>query len=440
MTDLLAQCHAQVEKLRALRPLSAEQEARVLQKLRLDWNYHSNHLEGNSLTYGETKALILHGLTAQGKPLQDHFEITGHNEAIHWIEDLVQKREALTEHVVRQLHTLILKEDHYIEARTVDGQPTRTFVEVGRYKTTPNHVQTITGEPLFFSSPADVPHDMEALFKWFRETTDDPIIVASFFHYRFIRIHPFADGNGRVARLIMNFILMMAGYPPVIVKTQEKDAYFSALRLADAGNVDAFVQYIAGNLLRSIELMIRAAMGERIDEPDDVDKELALLRQKFASAGEERHATKGNGAVAAIWEGWLREWLITFTDRAGKEFKAYYLRSEATWNPSTGVRKFDFHNARSQLAEQLPANTSQLFLMLVFSSLRKVGLENFDYNFTFFVRFEPTQYTIRSIHGPIGHQSFAYDVRPTDEQLSDWISIEFRHHAKAIEAELSKLN
>ncbi len=72
-------------ELDALRPLNAEAEARIMQKFRLDWNYHSNNLEGNSLTYGETKALILFGITAQGKPLKDHFEITGHNEAFRAI-------------------------------------------------------------------------------------------------------------------------------------------------------------------------------------------------------------------------------------------------------------------------------------------------------------------------------------------------------------------
>jgi Fic family protein len=73
-----------------LRPINKEQEDRIMQKFRLDWNYHSNHLEGNTLTYGETKALVLFGITAQGKPLKDHFEITGHNEAINWVIDVVK--------------------------------------------------------------------------------------------------------------------------------------------------------------------------------------------------------------------------------------------------------------------------------------------------------------------------------------------------------------
>jgi len=83
--EVLEQVEQLKAELDALRPLDGEAEARIMQKFRLDWNYHSNNLEGNSLTYGETKALILFGITAQGKPLKDHFEITGHNEAINWI-------------------------------------------------------------------------------------------------------------------------------------------------------------------------------------------------------------------------------------------------------------------------------------------------------------------------------------------------------------------
>lgn len=102
------------EKLKAeldsLRPINKEAEQRIMQKFRLDWNYHSNSLEGNSLTYGETKALILFGITAQGNPLKDHFEITGHDEAIKCIEEVVKEERPLTENFIRELNLLILKE------------------------------------------------------------------------------------------------------------------------------------------------------------------------------------------------------------------------------------------------------------------------------------------------------------------------------------------
>ena len=126
------------EELEKLRPLSSENEQKVMQKFRLDWNYNSNNLEGNSLTYGETKALLLFGITAQGKPLKDHIEIEGHNEAIDYIIKVARAQESLTEAMIRHLHKMILHEPYEIDALTADGQPTRKRVEIGKYKTTPN--------------------------------------------------------------------------------------------------------------------------------------------------------------------------------------------------------------------------------------------------------------------------------------------------------------
>ncbi len=271
-----------------LRPLNAEAEARIMQKFRLDWNYHSNNLEGNSLTYGETKALILFGITAQGKPLKDHFEITGHNEAINWILEIVKGETVLTESFIRQLHTLLLKESSYKEALTAEGKPTRRKIEVGKYKSQPNHVRTITGETFYFATPEETPAKMHDLIEWFRKEKENPdvnpIALATIFHHNFVKIHPFDDGNGRVARILMNFILMQFGYPPAIIKTEDKENYYAVLRLADADELEPFIEYIAQNLVRSLEIMIKGAKGESVEEPDDLDKELALLERKLITS------------------------------------------------------------------------------------------------------------------------------------------------------------
>ncbi len=280
------------KELDQLRPLKKEDELRIMQKFRLDWNYHSNHLEGNSLTFRETKALILFGITAQGKPLKDHFEVTGHNEAVKWVLQVVKEDRPLTENFIRELHELILKEPYEVDAITPDGQPTKKRVRVGEYKNTPNHVKTETGEIFRFATPEETPAKMNDLVNDFRTKSKDPnvnpILLAAEFHYRFIRIHPFDDGNGRTARILMNFILLKFGYPPVIIKTEEKETYFSALRQADAGLLEAFVEYIGINLVRSLEIMIRGAKGEDIEEPEDWEKEMALLDQKLRTLNRDR--------------------------------------------------------------------------------------------------------------------------------------------------------
>jgi Fic family protein len=273
-------------ELDTLRPIAPELEARVMQKLRLDWNYHSNHLEGNSLNYGETKALLLFGITAQGKPLKDHFEITGHNEAIDWVLDVVKGDMPLSESFIRQLHVLLLKEPYTKKAKTAQGLPTSKTIQVGQYKTTDNHVETVTGEMFYFASALETPAKMEELIAWYAaqqvRTEVNPILLAAEFHYRFIRIHPFDDGNGRTARILMNFILMRFDYPPAVIKTEDKTNYFAVLQQADAGLLDPFVDYIAENVIRSLSLMIAGVKGENFDE-DDASAAFEAMRQRLNS-------------------------------------------------------------------------------------------------------------------------------------------------------------
>ena len=275
------------KELDNLRPINQDDEQRIMQRFRLDWNYHSNHMEGNTLTYGETKALLLFHITAQGKPLKDHIEITGHNEAIHWITEVLKDERPLTENFIRQIHKLILKESYEVDAMTPDGKPTKKRIHIGEYKTLPNHVKTKTGEIFRFAMPEETPAKMHDLLAWYEKEIQksdvNPAILAAEFHYRFIRIHPFDDGNGRTARIIMNFILMKYGYPPVIIKTEDKHNYFAVLQLADAGEIEPFVDYIAHNLVHSLQMMICGAKGENIDSEEDTSRKFNDLDQKFNS-------------------------------------------------------------------------------------------------------------------------------------------------------------
>jgi Fic family protein len=289
------------QELDKLRPILPEMEQRIMQKFRLDWNYHSNNLEGNSLTFGEIKALIFHNITANGKPLKDHAEVIGHDEAIKWILEIVKKDRPLNEQFIRELHVLILKNPYEVKAITPDGNPTTKMINIGVYKRMPNHVKTKTGEMFYFATPEETPAKMAELIQWFREESDveniNPIILAAQFHYRFIRIHPFDDGNGRTARILMNFVLLQFNYPPVIIKTEDKENYFAALRQADVGIFEPFAEYIATNLVHSLEIMIKGAKGESIDEPDDIDKEIALLK---ASLSEEQKLKKEKSEESII--------------------------------------------------------------------------------------------------------------------------------------------
>ena len=314
ITEILIEADKLRDEIEAVRPIGAEQEVRVLQKFRLEWNYHSNAIEGNSLTFGETKAFIMHGLTAKGKPFKDYLDIRGHDHVIDVLADIVRNKEELTESAIRELHKILLVEPYPVEAITSDGIRTTRRIEIGTYKTAPNHVQTSTGQTHFFATPEETPAKMADLVRWYREErnggTFHPLTLAAAFHHRFVSIHPFDDGNGRMARILMNLILMQSGYLPVVLKLDRKSEYFLALEKADVGEIEDFVIFVAEALIESEKTYLRAARGEPIDELGDFDKKLHLLRRAIeteAGSDEEQITQETQnfivrGMVASLFE------------------------------------------------------------------------------------------------------------------------------------------
>ena len=276
------------DELNALRPLAPDVVDRVAQKLRIEANYHSNAIEGNRLTLGETRSLILHGLTAHGKPLRDHLDIQGHDDAVRAIEDAVAKTQDLNQVFIRNLHRVLLKEPYEVPATTPDGKHVKRPITIGQYKTLPNNVETSTGETYYFTPPEQVPQDMTDLIDWYREQEsagEHPIIIATTFHYRFVRIHPFDDGNGRMARLLMNMILMKHGYTVAVVPREKRDQYIEELERIDrTEELPQFIDFIASCCRYGLDLHLRAARGESIEEVDDIDREITLFKQ---SQGEQ---------------------------------------------------------------------------------------------------------------------------------------------------------
>lgn len=299
----------------SLRPLDSEREKRIQQKFRLDWNYHSNNIEGNSLTFGETKSFLLHGITANGKPLKDHLDIRGHNDALLILEDVIKDNRPLNENFIRELHQIILNEPYDNPAITPDGKASKRRINIGSYKMQPNHVKTKTGEIFYFASPEETPAKMNDLMAWYNEAIEQrklhPIEIASLLHYKFIRIHPFDDGNGRLARILMNLSLMRLGFTPVIIKTQKKDEYYRALQQADGGKEDFFINYIASLSIDSLSMFLKGAKGEDIEEDDDIDKEIALLKAELV-AKKVTETYSLNKEIEILF--WLKDHLLKSID------------------------------------------------------------------------------------------------------------------------------
>ncbi|MGD8779946.1 MAG: Fic family protein [Ignavibacteria bacterium] len=283
--DIINKIDSVKKEIDNLKPIKPEIKNRILQKFRLDWNYNSNAIEGNSLTFGETQAFLMHDITAKGKPFKDYLDIKGHNEAIDYLLNFVHNKEELTEAFIRELHKIILVEPYEIDALTPDNKPTKRKVSIGAYKKQPNHVKTKTREIHYFATPEETPAKMEELVKWYRKSRDEkelhPLIIASIFHHRITAIHPFDDGNGRIARLLMNLILMQYQYPPVVITQNKKENYYAALSQADSGEYLPFVELIGEYLLYSLNLYLKGAKGENIEELDDLDKEIALLKKEI---------------------------------------------------------------------------------------------------------------------------------------------------------------
>ena len=445
LKDTLEKINRLSEELEKLRPLSAENEQRVMQKFRLDWNYNSNNLEGNTLTYGETKALLLFSITAQGKPLKDHKEIEGHNEAIDYIIKVARLQEPLTEAMIRELHKMILHEPYEIEAITADGQPTRKRVEIGKYKTQPNHVKTITGEIFRFATPEETPAKMEELMKWYRENLNikknHPLMFAAEFHYRFIRIHPFDDGNGRIVRILMNLLLMQKGLPPVIVKTKDKENYYRALQQADSGQLEIFFNYIGEQLINSLELMVKAAIGEDIEELEDIDKEIAMLERKMETLGEDEvRVAKTEKSLRKIFSNSIIPLYEEFLKQAGKldkffsEVKIMILENQSIRHVSKETLIDEIQKGLSN-----PDNLKVLGLYYNHVSFKYAGVKDFDLSIYFQINFERYKYIIHSEPGFPAIEKLYHQIL-SKKEIRDIVNEKIKLHLKSIEKSIEKEN
>ena len=278
----------------ALLPLKPEDEKRLNHKFMLEFNYNSNHLEGNTLTYGQTKLLFMFGETSGSASLKDYEEMKAHNVGLEMLkQEALDKERPLTEQFT------ILVQNYWKDAKTPIGTKTRMEINVGNYKSRPNSVITTTGEEFQYASPEETPAFMTELVRWLNEEMEkavlSPVELAALLHYRYIRIHPFEDGNGRIARLLVNYVLYRNGYPMIVIHSEDKQNYLRVLHQCDVetgltpsdganaplDKIRPFVDYLKNCIERALKIGIRAAKSESIEEEDDFEKELAVLQRQM---------------------------------------------------------------------------------------------------------------------------------------------------------------
>ncbi len=231
----------------------------ILQKMRAEWTYHSNAIEGSTLSQGDTIFFLQEGLTVEGKPFKDFLDAKNHADAIDILFDVVANNRDVSEFLIKEINALLLNGVKSTPAQTPTGQPTRKILNAGEYKKLPNHVIKQDKTVHEYVLPEQVGTQMEELVNYINQSKEQnihPILTSAVAHYNMVRIHPFDDGNGRGARFLMNLILMRAGYFPAIVKREQKRKYLLALEEADNGNISPFVQFISTQLGETMQSVI----------------------------------------------------------------------------------------------------------------------------------------------------------------------------------------
>lgn len=220
MNNKLLQLEAKRKRLDTYKPLPKELVQNLEEWFRIELTYTSNAIEGNTLTRQETAMVVEEGLTVEGKSLTEHQEAINHAQAFDFIQTLVsKKRQQVTETDILDIHSIILN-------KTDD-------VNKGRYR---NVAVRLRGSETILPNPLKVAELMEEFIKWLHDTNDHPIEIALDAHFKLVSIHPFIDGNGRTARLLMNLILMQEGYPPAIIRKEDRSKYINSLEKGQTKN------------------------------------------------------------------------------------------------------------------------------------------------------------------------------------------------------------
>lgn len=234
-----------LERLNALRPMPVPAVRKLREQFQIEMTYNSNAIEGNSLTLKETFLVINEGLTIKGKPLKDHLEAKNHQVALEYLYELIEhdRHVTVSERLIRQLHQLVVQD--------VDRE------WAGVYRNGP---VMITGTKHRPPDALAVPKKMHELVVWIskHQRKMHPIELAALAHHQLVAIHPFFDGNGRTARLLMNVLIMRAGYPLAIVLKNDRKKYYRVLSHADTGEAAPIVQFVAQCVERSLEMYLKA--------------------------------------------------------------------------------------------------------------------------------------------------------------------------------------
>jgi Fic family protein len=292
--DRLDEKKAQLDRRR---PLPEALVRNLDEWFRVELTYTSNAIEGNTLTRRETALVVEKGLAVGGKSLIEHLEATNHAHAIDWIRAQVKRMpHDVDERDILQMHALVLK--------GIDD------LTAGRYR---NIGVRISGSTVALPNPFRVPGLMSEFSSWLGQPGKmHPVELAAEAHYRLVTIHPFVDGNGRTARLLMNMLLLMNGYPAAIIQKRERLKYIGSLEKAqEGGSKDDYLGLISKAVERSLDIYLKALSGA-----PDSDSDGGRLMKIGALA-------KRVGVANSTIRHWTKEGLLEVADVTGSGYQLY---------------------------------------------------------------------------------------------------------------------
>ncbi|MBI5037005.1 Fic family protein [Candidatus Micrarchaeota archaeon] len=280
---------AKRRELDKLRPFDRGALAKLQETFRVDLTYNSNAIEGNSLSLSETKLVLEDGITIGGKSMREHLEVTNHSKAIDFVQSLVSKP-VIEEIDVLNLHAIILDR--------IDPE------NAGFYRRGAIRISGTTYSP---PSPAKVPALMQEVYGLLKSRGGEPIETGAKIHQRFVDIHPFIDGNGRTARLLLNLYLMRSGYPPVIILRAERKKYLDRIMQARAENdITPFANFVAKAVERSLDIYLDS-LGQNPGEYLDLAEAAKISKNGYSQ--EYLSLLARDGKIGAVQFG--RNWKIT---------------------------------------------------------------------------------------------------------------------------------
>jgi Fic family protein len=242
MNKLLQRIDEGKKVIDTYRPIPPAVLTRLRKQLIIEWTYNSNAIEGNTLSLKETQLVLEEGLTIGKKSLKEHLEAINHKDAIQFVEKLASGSQKITERNIREIHSLILKE--------IDQK------YAGKYR---DILVRITGSAHTPPEPIKISGFMRSFAKkQLAKNTGHPVIQAALAHFELVSIHPFVDGNGRTARLLMNLILIKNGYVPAVILKNDRKKYYDALERANAGKTDDFIFLVGRAMERTMNLYFEA--------------------------------------------------------------------------------------------------------------------------------------------------------------------------------------